>query len=169
DILIRRRGPITSFAFCPYNEQIACGTDLGSIFVRDVQSGVKVNMRTNDEIEWDHSEHSARVFSIAFSPDRKKIVSSSSDRTTRIWDAVTGARLGVYRLAEDTISSICAFSGDATIATIISLGERGIGCKAQIVTRTGPRSFSRFLWDKISSISIDFMDRLGTHAPQASR
>ena len=38
------------------------------------------------------SAHSDRVFSVAFSPDGKTIVSGSADKTLKVWDAGTPAR-----------------------------------------------------------------------------
>jgi WD40 repeat protein len=34
--------------------------------------------------------HTGTVFSVAFSPDGLRIVSSSSDRTVKVWDAQSG-------------------------------------------------------------------------------
>src|ERR1700692_3478903 len=34
--------------------------------------------------------HSAQIMSVAFSPDRTRIVSGSGDSTLRMWDAVSG-------------------------------------------------------------------------------
>jgi WD40 repeat protein len=38
------------------------------------------------------SAHSERVYSVAFSPDNKTIVSGSRDKTIKVWDAGTLAR-----------------------------------------------------------------------------
>ena len=37
--------------------------------------------------------HSQKITSIAFSPDAKKIVSGSDDKTIRVWDAETGKEI----------------------------------------------------------------------------
>jgi WD40 repeat protein len=34
--------------------------------------------------------HSSEVFSVAYSPDGKHIVSGSADKTVKIWDSSTG-------------------------------------------------------------------------------
>jgi WD40 repeat protein len=39
-----------------------------------------------------HSAHSGLVISVAFSPDGSTIVSSSFDKTIKVWDAGTLAR-----------------------------------------------------------------------------
>jgi len=37
--------------------------------------------------------HSGSVFSVAFSPDGTRVVSGSSDKLVKIWDAATGAEV----------------------------------------------------------------------------
>ena len=41
--------------------------------------------------------HSGSVFSVAFSPDSRSIISGSDDETVKIWDAATGAGMYIYR------------------------------------------------------------------------
>jgi WD40 repeat protein len=57
--------------------------------------------------------HEAAVNSVAFSPNGKQIVSGSSDRTVRLWDATTGQSIGQpLRGHEDEVISV-AFSPDS--------------------------------------------------------
>ena len=58
--------------------------------------------------------HSAGVVSVAFSPDGTKVVSSSLDKTVRLWDAETGKAIGeAWEGHSDYVSSV-AFSPDGT-------------------------------------------------------
>ena len=60
------------------------------------------------------SGHNDVVGSIAFSPDGKKIVSGSNDRTICIWDAQTGTPIGeLLRGHTNSVSSV-SFSPDGT-------------------------------------------------------
>jgi len=55
--------------------------------------------------------HDGEVWSIAFSPDSKCIISCSDDDTIKVWDAATGAELMTLRGHGDCVGSI-AFSPD---------------------------------------------------------
>jgi len=58
--------------------------------------------------------HDGEVYSVAFSPDGRKIVSGSSDATIRLWDAATGRQIGAPLTGHwGTISSV-AFSPDGS-------------------------------------------------------
>src|SRR5690349_7174822 len=47
------------------------------------------------------SGHQEDCFAVAFTPDAKRIVSVSRDRTARVWDAETGKELTVFNAAAD--------------------------------------------------------------------
>ena len=41
--------------------------------------------------------HTAQVFGVAFSPDGRRIVTGSYDKTVKVWDAATGQELLVLK------------------------------------------------------------------------
>src|SRR6202034_4225986 len=53
------------------------------------------------------------VRSAAFSPDGKRIVTASNDKTARIWDAASGQQLMMLSGHQDVVAS-AAFSPDGT-------------------------------------------------------
>jgi WD40 repeat protein/tRNA A-37 threonylcarbamoyl transferase component Bud32 len=65
--------------------------------------------------------HEGRVWSIAWSPDGKKLASGSDDRTVRIWDAETGRPLRTIRQKRDT-RGFWAWKG-STEAPLVGLGH----------------------------------------------
>ena len=56
--------------------------------------------------------HDGAVYSAAFSPDGKRIVTASGDKTARIWDAATGKPIGEPLTGHDGSVSSAAFSPD---------------------------------------------------------
>uniref|UniRef100_A0A0W0GDD2 Putative WD40 repeat-like protein n=2 Tax=Moniliophthora roreri TaxID=221103 RepID=A0A0W0GDD2_MONRR len=94
---IRRRGPITSFAFSPDSQRIACGTQSGNIFVRRADTGAEWKLQPGSgdtNLEWNEEEaHLSRVSCIMFSPDGKFIISGGWDKTIRLWNALTGKQI----------------------------------------------------------------------------
>jgi hypothetical protein len=55
--------------------------------------------------------HEGAVYSAAFSPDGRRIVTASDDKTARIWDAATGRQIGQLNEHEGPVYS-AAFSPD---------------------------------------------------------
>jgi WD40 repeat protein len=68
------------------------------------------------------TRHTREVWRAVFSPDGRHIASGSSDRTVRVWDAITGEEVRVYRGHSHVVFSV-AYSSDARIVSV-SADER---------------------------------------------
>jgi WD40 repeat protein len=58
--------------------------------------------------------HSSLVYSVAFSPNGKQVVSGSHDKMVRLSDAVTGAALQTLKGHSNSVTSV-AFSQDSKV------------------------------------------------------
>jgi WD40 repeat protein len=56
--------------------------------------------------------HDKTVYSAAFSPDGKRIVTASADKTARLWDAETGKQIGAPLVGHEDVVKSAAFSPD---------------------------------------------------------
>jgi len=80
--------------------------------------------------------HRGTVRSVSFSPDGTRIVSGSSDKTLRLWDAVSGAHLNTLKGHSDSILSV-SFSPDGT----------------RIVSGSSDKTLR--LWDAVSGVHLN--------------
>jgi len=61
--------------------------------------------------------HSARIWSVAFSPDGQRIVSGSGDRTAQVWDGTTGQKLATLTGHVDQVRSVAISPDGRRIVT----------------------------------------------------
>ncbi|WP_164015243.1 TIR domain-containing protein [Pyxidicoccus trucidator] len=83
-------------------------------------------------------DHSASVFSAAFSPDGSRILTASHDRTVRIWDAATGAPLVTLPTYIDYLDMLMAAGFSPDGSGILTASSNG--------TAT--------LWDSTSGVAL---------------
>jgi WD40 repeat protein len=78
------RNRVQSAAFSPDGRAILVGTDAGTVFLLDAESGKELQR---------FQGHSDQVNSLAFSRDGLLVLTGSNDGTARIWEATTGRLL----------------------------------------------------------------------------
>ncbi len=68
--------------------------------------------RCHRPARWSNQSWIRTPLPVAFSPDGKRIVTGSDDKTARLWDAVTGHPLGVPMVHQHVVVLAAAFSPD---------------------------------------------------------
>jgi len=105
---------VTSIAFSPDGETMASGGEhLFGLFGGDCTVRLW-DTQTQKIIGQPMEGHTDGVYSVAFSPDGRTVVSGSSDKTVRLWDTRTQKSLGQPMEAGWSVSSV-AFSPDGRI------------------------------------------------------
>lgn len=162
--LNRRRGSISTALFSPDGEMVFLPSS-GSFNI-DV-----INAQTYKE-KMSFSGHTSAVNSVAFSPDYKTIVSTSRDKTLRIWNLETNSCLKVLEGHTDGVNQasyspsgklIASASNDNTIRIWdVASG----GCVHVLEGHTNAVTFVEFLDEEhIISASLDSTIRQWTFTP----
>ena len=87
------------FAFAGY--YVAFGGKSGTLYLWDLEHNEKPKSLVG------HADH---VWSVAFSPDTKRLASGSSDDTIRLWDVETGEEIATLPLDKPVTTMALAFS-----------------------------------------------------------
>ncbi len=103
DAMIQPSGPARCVAFSPDSTLLAAG--LGSdVLLADATDGRAVRVL---------SGHADSIWGVAFSPDGTQLATASGDRTTRIWDLITGTTRATLEGHAGVVWGV-AFSPDGT-------------------------------------------------------
>lgn len=118
DTLGEHAGNILSITFSPDGRRMATAVSDQSFKLWDVITGDEVtSLDGHVRSELDGNIPRRRHLAVAFSPDGRKVVTGSSDRTIKIWDGATGRELKTLTGHGGLVCSV-AFSPDGkTIAS----------------------------------------------------
>ncbi len=90
---------------------------------------------------WDHEHseklrsfigHTDHIWALAFSPDGKKLMSGSSDKTARLWDVEVGEEIATLPLDRPVTTRALAFSPCGTVIAGGMFGELHLWCAEKL-------------------------------------
>ncbi len=114
---------VTSLAWSPNGTSIASGSDDCTIHVWEPLKDGRTNFFTSlfapQRHMYTYSRHYQKVTAVAWSPDGRRIASTSADRTMQVWDASTGKLGFIYHNASAGMNAV-AWSSDSRYLTAAS-------------------------------------------------
>ena len=106
-------GTLEAAVYSPDGKHIATAGSLGA-FLWDAETGALLRTFLG---------HTGRVYSVAFSPDGKRVLTGSGDKSAKLWDAETGQEIRTFRHTLGVHS--VAFSSDGSRVLTASAGSWG--------------------------------------------
>ena len=108
--LAGHEGIVRSVAFSPDGRRIVTASNDRTARIWDADTGAQLAVLSGHGDGIPGDEEGGTVRSAAFSPDGRRIVTASNDKTARVWDAATGRQLAV--LEQDEPVRTATFSPD---------------------------------------------------------
>lgn len=105
------------------NYQIALAGKGGIIYLWDINHSEKPRSFIG------HTDH---IWGLTFSPDGKRLVSGSSDKTARLWDVEIGEEIATLPLAQSLTTRALAFSPCGSVIAGGMFGELNMWCAEKL-------------------------------------
>jgi WD40 repeat protein/transcriptional regulator with XRE-family HTH domain len=101
-------GSLLTVKFSPSGLLLALGTSTGDVWIYQALKGNPVCICHG---------HTDSIWSLAFSSDERRLISSGDDRTIRIWDSTTGACLKILTGHQNRVRTIALSPDDALLVS----------------------------------------------------
>jgi len=108
---LQHQDAVNSVAFSPDGRRVVTASDDNTAQVWEADTGKPVGAPLQHRNVVDYPRVRSAVYSAIFSPDGRRVVTASSDRTARVWEAGTGTPVGAPLQHQNAVNS-AAFSPD---------------------------------------------------------